>query len=62
MNGLVIAAGGFAPVDQHHLLQARQMQALSFAADIPLVAFGISFRRWCCSSSGSGSGALTRST
>ena len=32
----------FAPVDQHYLLQARQMQALSFAVHIPLVAFGIS--------------------
>jgi cytochrome d ubiquinol oxidase subunit I len=33
----------FAPVDQHYLLQARQMQALSFAVHIPLVAFAISF-------------------
>jgi cytochrome bd ubiquinol oxidase subunit I len=32
----------FAPVDQHYLLQARQMQALSFAVHIPLVCFGIS--------------------
>lgn len=32
----------FAPVDQHYLLQARQMQALSFAVHIPVVAFGIS--------------------
>jgi cytochrome d ubiquinol oxidase subunit I len=31
----------FAPVDQHYLLQARQMQALSFAVHIPLVCFGI---------------------
>jgi cytochrome d ubiquinol oxidase subunit I len=31
------------PVGQHYLLQARQMQALSFAVHIPLVAFGISF-------------------
>jgi cytochrome d ubiquinol oxidase subunit I len=37
------AAGAFVPVDQHYLLQARQMQALSFAVHIPLVAFGISF-------------------
>ncbi|HXR10893.1 MAG TPA: cytochrome ubiquinol oxidase subunit I [Gaiellaceae bacterium] len=28
---------------QHYLLQARQMQALSFAAHIPLVCFGIAF-------------------
>ena len=33
----------FAPVDQHYLLQARQMQALSFAVHIPLVCFGIAF-------------------
>ena len=36
-------ATAFAPVDQHYLLQARQMQALSFAVHIPLVAFAISF-------------------
>jgi len=36
-------ASAFPPVDQHYLLQARQMQALSFAVHIPLVAFGISF-------------------
>jgi cytochrome d ubiquinol oxidase subunit I len=30
-------------VTQHYLLQARQMQALSFAVHIPLVCFGISF-------------------
>jgi cytochrome bd ubiquinol oxidase subunit I len=29
-----------APVEQHHLLEARQMQALSFAVHIPLVCFG----------------------
>ena len=28
---------------QDYLLQARQMQALSFAAHIPLVCFGIAF-------------------
>jgi cytochrome bd ubiquinol oxidase subunit I len=39
---LLVAAGAFPPVDQHYLLQARQMQALSFAVHIPLVAFGIS--------------------
>jgi cytochrome d ubiquinol oxidase subunit I len=32
-----------AAIDQHYLLQARQMQALSFAVHIPLVAFGIAF-------------------
>jgi cytochrome d ubiquinol oxidase subunit I len=31
------------PVHQQYLDQARQMQALSFAVHIPLVAFGISF-------------------
>jgi cytochrome d ubiquinol oxidase subunit I len=36
-------AGAFPQVDQHYLLQARQMQALSFSVHIPLVAFGISF-------------------
>jgi cytochrome d ubiquinol oxidase subunit I len=33
----------FAPVSQHYLLQARQMQALSFAVHIPLVCFGVAF-------------------
>jgi cytochrome d ubiquinol oxidase subunit I len=42
MGGLSFA-GAFAPVDQHYLLEARQMQALSFAVHIPLVCFGISF-------------------
>ncbi len=32
-----------APTAQHYLLQARQMQALSFAVHIPLVCFGIAF-------------------
>src|SRR3982074_1430049 len=32
-----------APGEQQHLLQARQMQALSFAAHIPLVCFGTAF-------------------
>src|SRR5437763_13342140 len=36
-------AAALAPVDQHYLLEARQMQALSFMAHIPLVAFAISF-------------------
>jgi cytochrome d ubiquinol oxidase subunit I len=38
-----LLAAAFAPVHQQYLLQARQMQALSFAVHIPLVAFGISF-------------------
>jgi cytochrome d ubiquinol oxidase subunit I len=37
------SAAAFAPVHQHYLLEARQMQALSFAVHIPLVAFAISF-------------------
>src|SRR6266513_4494480 len=36
-------ADALAPVHQQYLLEARQMQALSFAVHIPLVAFGISF-------------------
>jgi len=30
-------------VEQHYLLEARQMQALSFAVHIPLVCFGVAF-------------------
>ncbi len=37
------AALALAPVHQQYLLQARQMQALSFAVHIPLVCFGIAF-------------------
>lgn len=33
----------FDPVAQEYLLEARQMQALSFAVHIPLVCFGIAF-------------------
>ena len=36
-------AAALAPVQQHYLLEARQMQALSFAAHVPLVCFGIAF-------------------
>ena len=42
MTAVPIAAA-FSPVDQHYLLEARQMQALSFVVHIPLVAFAISF-------------------
>jgi cytochrome bd ubiquinol oxidase subunit I len=38
-----IVALALAPVHQSYLLQARQMQALSFAVHIPLVCFGIAF-------------------
>ncbi len=36
-------AASLGPVQQEYLLQARQMQALSFAVHIPLVCFGIAF-------------------
>src|SRR5919106_3757068 len=42
MSGTLFAAA-LAPVDQDYLLQARQMQAMSFMVHIPLVAFAISF-------------------
>ena len=41
MSAVLGAALG--PVHQAYLLQARQMQALSFTIHIPLVAFGVSF-------------------
>jgi cytochrome bd ubiquinol oxidase subunit I len=43
MTSSLANLAAFAPVDQHYLLQARQMQALSFAVHIPLVCFGIAF-------------------
>jgi cytochrome bd ubiquinol oxidase subunit I len=41
----MLATAGFAlsPVHQSYLLEARQMQALSFIVHIPLVCFGIAF-------------------
>jgi cytochrome d ubiquinol oxidase subunit I len=42
MLGHAILAA-LAPTEQEHLLEARQMQALSFAVHIPLVAFGTAF-------------------
>jgi cytochrome d ubiquinol oxidase subunit I len=41
--GFVLAGATLAPAKQQYLLQARQMQALSFAVHIPLVCFGIAF-------------------
>jgi cytochrome d ubiquinol oxidase subunit I len=41
VSSLLPIAAGLAPGAQRHLLEARQMQALSFAAHIPLVCFGI---------------------
>jgi cytochrome d ubiquinol oxidase subunit I len=43
LPALLHLAQALGPVEQDHLLQARQMQALSFAVHIPLVAFGIAF-------------------
>ncbi|MFL5829049.1 MAG: cytochrome ubiquinol oxidase subunit I [Solirubrobacteraceae bacterium] len=43
MSGGAAALGVAALVNQHYLLEARQMQALSFAVHIPLVCFGIAF-------------------
>jgi cytochrome d ubiquinol oxidase subunit I len=39
----ILVAAPFAPVDQEYLLEARQMQALSFAVHIPLACFGMAF-------------------
>jgi cytochrome d ubiquinol oxidase subunit I len=38
-----VLAAAFGQVHQQYLLEARQMQALSFAVHIPLVCFGIAF-------------------
>src|SRR5437588_3694267 len=38
-----VLASGLPPVEQHLRLQAREMQALSFAVHIPLVCFGLAF-------------------
>jgi cytochrome d ubiquinol oxidase subunit I len=38
-----LLAAALGPATQQYLLQARQMQALSFAMHIPLVCFGIAF-------------------
>jgi cytochrome d ubiquinol oxidase subunit I len=40
---LLQIAQALGPVDQDYLLEARQMQALSFAVHIPLVCFGVAF-------------------
>jgi cytochrome bd ubiquinol oxidase subunit I len=41
MTHILAIAGGLAPSEQKYLLEARQMQAVSFAVHIPLVCFGI---------------------
>jgi cytochrome d ubiquinol oxidase subunit I len=38
-----LLAAALAPVQQEYLLEARQMQAMSFAVHIPLTCFGIAF-------------------
>ncbi len=38
---VVVAAAQLTPVEQEYLLEARQMQALSFIVHIPLVCFGL---------------------
>jgi cytochrome d ubiquinol oxidase subunit I len=38
-----LLATALGPIEQQHLLEARQMQALSFAVHIPLVCFGVAF-------------------
>src|SRR6059058_1523794 len=43
MSHALVWAAALSPVEQEHLSQARQMQALSFAVHIPLVCFGIAF-------------------
>jgi cytochrome d ubiquinol oxidase subunit I len=43
MTVLASISTALGPVQQRYLLEARQMQALSFAVHIPLVAFGIAF-------------------
>jgi cytochrome d ubiquinol oxidase subunit I len=40
---MIPLATALTPVHQAYLTEARQMQALSFAVHIPLVAFGIAF-------------------
>ncbi|MEX1143036.1 MAG: cytochrome ubiquinol oxidase subunit I [Thermoleophilaceae bacterium] len=38
-----LLVSAFTPVQQDYLLEARQMQAMSFVAHIPLVCFGVAF-------------------
>jgi cytochrome d ubiquinol oxidase subunit I len=41
--GLALLGSALGPVQQQYLDEARQMQALSFTAHIPLVCFGVAF-------------------
>jgi cytochrome d ubiquinol oxidase subunit I len=43
MTSFATVLAALAPSEQRYLLEARQMQALSFAVHIPLVCFGIAF-------------------
>jgi cytochrome d ubiquinol oxidase subunit I len=43
LDSVLAAASVLGPAEQDHLTQARQMQAMSFAAHIPLTCFGIAF-------------------
>ncbi len=43
MTSVLAATFALSPVHQTYLLEARQMQALSFSVHIPLVCFGIAF-------------------
>ena len=43
MRMLVQIAQALGPAEQEYLVEARQMQALSFAVHIPLVCFGVAF-------------------
>ena len=43
MRMLTLIAQALGPAEQDYLLEARQMQALSFAVHIPLVCFGVAF-------------------
>ena len=58
MIALAAVSSALGPVQQRYLLEARQMQALSFAVHIPLVCFGIAFPmmvlfvEWCYHRSG----------
>jgi hypothetical protein len=56
-----LAAAAMTP-EQDYLLQAWQMQALSFSVHIPLVCFGSLFRHYSCSWSGCICEAGTRFT
>src|SRR3954452_3956013 len=40
---MIAAASGLAPAHQRYLLEARQLQALSFTMHIPLVCFALAF-------------------